>query len=75
MKLKYWRDPDAGCLSCLLWLIIILGIITFVHFIIVSILFWMMNLMATTPLIMPLKAKWIIAFGITIIRILLEGTR
>ena len=75
MKLKYWRDPDAGCLSCLLWLAIILGIITFMHFIIVSILFWILNLMVTTPLIIPLKTKWVIAFGITIIRILLECTK
>lgn len=75
MKIKHWRDPDAGCVSYLLWLIIILGIITFVHFIIVSILFWILNLMATTPLIIPLKTKWVIAFGITIIRILLKGTR
>lgn len=75
MKLKDWRDPNIGCFGLLIWLVLIFGTLTFIHFIVASLVIWAINLVLANPLIVTWSGKWVIAAVVTIVRIILYKTR
>lgn len=66
-KLLMELTNDNGCLVAILAFILGLVVSVALNFAIVNLIIWLLHFVVASPLIVPVKTKWIIALILTIV--------